>query len=407
MTMNLRADPAAAVNDRAIILFDAEPADATGTVEVLPDGYGALRRADNNFLPAPTDIHVPAALVRRHRLRTGMTVTGPLMLRPAEAPGPALLSVDAIDGLGPARRADCAPFAELRPVHPHRRLMLSDEAADLGPRVVDLVTPIGKGQRGLIVAPPRTGKTVLLAAAARALRRNHPECHLVVLLIDERPEEVTELRRTIAGPGAEVIASTFDRPPGEHLHVATMALERSKRLCEAGRDVVILHDSLTRLARASNNLAPAGKLMSGGIVAGALDWPKRFFGAARATEDGGSLTILATALIDTGSRMDEVIFEEFKGTGNMELHLDRRLVDRRVWPAIDINRSGTRKEELLLGPEELAGIAALRKVVSGMQPVEAMAWLTGRLAKTRSNAEFLALHTGARGPASHMSFKYS
>jgi transcription termination factor Rho len=257
-------------------------------------------------------------------------------------------------------------------------------------RVMDLVTPVGKGQRGLIVAPPRTGKTILLQKIANAVLKNHPECCVLVLLIDERPEEVTEMRAGVHGPAAEVVASPFDRGPEEHRRVAETTLARARRLVEDGTDVVLLLDSLTRLARACNCLAPAGgKLMTGGIVAGALDWPKRLFGAARELEEGGSLTILATALIDTGSRMDEVIFEEFKGTGNMELHLDRRLADRRVWPAIDVSRSGTRREELLLSGEELRHVSQLRKVLSGCAPVEAMERLTGRLKRTASNAEFL------------------
>jgi transcription termination factor Rho len=257
-------------------------------------------------------------------------------------------------------------------------------------RVVDLVTPIGKGQRGLIVSPPRAGKTILLQKIALSLRRNHPECYLIVLLVDERPEEVTDMVRTVAGPTAEVVASTFDEPSSEHVHVSDIALEKAKRMVEHGHDVVILLDSITRLARAHNTEAPSGgKLLSGGLDTNAMQKPKRFFGAARSTEEGGSLTILATALIDTGSRMDEVIFEEFKGTGNMELHLDRRLVDKRVWPAIDINRSGTRKEELLLHPAEVDRVRALRRVLADMHPVEAMELLTTRLRKTKSNAEFL------------------
>ena len=257
-------------------------------------------------------------------------------------------------------------------------------------RVVDLVTPIGQGQRGLIVSPPRAGKTVLLQKIALAIRRNHPECYLIVLLIDERPEEVTDMVRTVSGPTAEVVASTFDEPSSEHIHVSEIALEKAKRMVEGGRDVVILLDSITRMARAHNTEAPSGgKLLSGGLDSNAMQKPKRFFGAARSVEEGGSLTILATALIDTGSRMDEVIFEEFKGTGNMELHLDRRLVDKRVWPAIDINRSGTRKEELLLHPEELERVRTLRRVLADMHPVEAMELLTTRLRKSKSNAEFL------------------
>jgi transcription termination factor Rho len=282
------------------------------------------------------------------------------------------------------------PFNDLTPIHPCRRLLLATGAQDLAMRVIDLLAPVGKGQRGLIVAPPRTGKTVLLQQIAKSILRNHPECHLFILLIDERPEEVTDMCEKIHGPVVEVIASTFDQEPEQHRRVAETALKRGKSLVETGKDVVILLDSLTRLARACNCLAPSGgKLMTGGIVAGVLDWPKRFFGAARQLEEGGSLTILATALIDTGSRMDEVIFEEFKGTGNMELCLDRRLADRRVWPAIDIARSGTRREELLLRAEELRRLLLLRKVLSDQRPVEAMEQLTSRLRRSVSNDAFL------------------
>jgi transcription termination factor Rho len=289
-----------------------------------------------------------------------------------------------------ARSAARITFEDLTPLHPNERLFLETTPDDLSTRVVDLVTPVGKGQRGLIVSPPRAGKTVLLQKMAQSIVRNHPECHVIVVLIDERPEEVTEMRRRVAGPTAEVVSSTFDAAAPEHIRVAEAVLGKAKRLVESGRDVVILLDSLTRLARAYNAEArDNGKTLSGGVTAGALDRPKRFFGAARNIEEGGSLTILATALIDTGSRMDEVIFEEFKGTGNMELHLDRRLVDKRVWPAIDINRSGTRKEELLLSPEETERVRLLRRVMADMHPVEAMELLTGRLRKSTSNAEFL------------------
>jgi transcription termination factor Rho len=281
-------------------------------------------------------------------------------------------------------------FPDLTPIHPCRRLVLETGADDLELRVLDLVTPIGKGQRGLLVAPPRTGKTILLQKIAQGILHKHPECALFVLLIAERPEEVTDMREQVQGTAAEVIGSTFDKEPAEHRRVAEAVLLRAKRLVEAGRDVVLLLDSLTRLARACNALAPAGcKILTGGIAAGALDWPKRFFGAARQFEEGGSLTILATALIDTGSRMDEVIFEEFKGTGNLELHLDRRLAEQRIWPAIDINRSGTRREELLRCPDDLRRLWLLRKVLSDRKPSAAMELLTGRLKRTPSNAEFL------------------
>jgi transcription termination factor Rho len=282
------------------------------------------------------------------------------------------------------------PFNDLTPLHPEQRLILETGPHDLEMRVLDLIAPIGKGQRGLLVAPPRTGKTILLQKIANSILRNHPECHLFVLLIDERPEEVTDMRSKVRGANAEVISSTFDKEAGEQRRVAETVLNKARRLVETGKDVVILLDSLTRLARACNTLAPAGsKVMTGGLVAGALEWPKRFFGAARQLEEGGSLTILATALIDTGSRMDDVIFEEFKGTGNMELHLDRRLADKRIWPALDITRSGTRREELLLSREELRCICMLRKVLSDLKPAEAMERLTTRLKRTASNAEFL------------------
>jgi transcription termination factor Rho len=285
-------------------------------------------------------------------------------------------------------------FHDLIPIHPCRRLVLESTARDIEMRVIDLLTPIGKGQRGLIVAPPRTGKTVLLQKIANAILGNHLECHLFVLLIDERPEEVTDMRQKVQGARAEVVSSTFDKESEQHRHTAETTLNRAKRLVERGQDVVILLDSLTRLARACNCLAPAGgKLMTGGIVAGALDWPKRLFGTARQLEEGGSLTILATALIDTGSRMDEVIFEEFKGTGNMELHLDRRLADKRVWPAIDIARSGTRREELLMSPVDLHRIGLLRKILSDCNPIEAMELLTSRLRRTSSNSDFLRSFT--------------
>jgi transcription termination factor Rho len=280
-------------------------------------------------------------------------------------------------------------FTDSTPIHPHRRLVLETSPEDIEMRVIDLLTPIGKGQRGLLVAPPRTGKTILLQKMANSILGNHPECQLFVLLLDERPEEVTDMRAQVHGPTAEVIASTFDQEPEQHRRVAEATLTQAKCLVEEGRDVVILLDSLTRLARACNCLALAGgKLLTGGIVAGALDWPKRFFGAARQLDEGGSLTILATALLDTGSRMDEVIFEEFKGTGNMELHLDRHLADRRVWPAADMARSGTRREELLLGEEELRRVSLLRKVLSGRRPIEAMEQLTRRLRRSASNDDF-------------------
>jgi transcription termination factor Rho len=362
----------------------------SGTLEVLPDGYGFLRSVAHNYLASPEDIYVSPSQIRRLGLKTGLIVEGPIRLPVEGQENFALMQVDAVNSLAPDERQVATTFEDLTPLHPDRRLILETDAEEIAMRVVDLVTPIGKGQRGLIVSPPRAGKTVLLQKIALSLRRNHPECYLIVLLVDERPEEVTDMVRTVAGPTAEVVASTFDEPSSEHVHVSDIALEKAKRMVEHGQDVVILLDSITRLARAHNTEAPSGgKLLSGGLDTNAMQKPKRFFGAARSTEEGGSLTILATALIDTGSRMDEVIFEEFKGTGNMELHLDRRLVDKRVWPAIDINRSGTRKEELLLHPGEVDRVRALRRVLSDMHPVEAMELLTTRLRKTKSNAEFL------------------
>jgi transcription termination factor Rho len=362
----------------------------SGTLEVLPDGYGFLRSTAHNYLASPEDIYVSPSQIRRLGLRTGLIVEGPIRLPVEGQENFALMQVERVNGHSPEEKTSVTVFEDLTPLHPNRRLVLEISAEELPMRVIDLVTPIGKGQRGLIVSPPRAGKTVLLQKIALSLRQNHPDCYLIVLLVDERPEEVTDMVRTVAGPTAEVVASTFDEPASEHIHVSDIALEKAKRLVEDRKDVVILLDSITRLARAHNTEAPSGgKLLSGGLDSNAMQKPKRFFGAARSVEEGGSLTILATALIDTGSRMDEVIFEEFKGTGNMELHLDRRLVDKRIWPAIDINRSGTRKEELLLHPDELERVRTLRRVLADMHPVEAMELLTTRLRKTKSNAEFL------------------
>jgi transcription termination factor Rho len=362
----------------------------SGTLEVLPDGYGFLRSAAHNYLASPEDIYVSPSQIRRLGLRTGLVVEGPIRLPIEGQENFALMQVESVNGHPPEEKVRPTVFEDLTPLHPNRRLVLETTAEEMSTRVVDLVTAIGKGQRALIVSPPRAGKTVLLQKIALALKQNHPECYLIVLLIDERPEEVTDMVRTVAGPGAEVVASTFDEPSSEHVHVSDIALEKAKRLVEDGRDVVILLDSITRLARAHNTEAPSGgKLLSGGLDSNAMQKPKRFFGAARNVEEGGSLTILATALIDTGSRMDEVIFEEFKGTGNMELHMDRRLVDKRVWPAIDINRSGTRKEELLMHPEEAERVRMLRRVLADMHPVEAMELVVNRMKKTKSNAEFL------------------
>ena len=366
------------------------PVRGSGTLEVLPDGYGFLRSVAHNYLASPEDIYVSPSQIRRLGLRTGLIVEGPIRLPVEGQENFALMQVDAVNGHAPDERVVETGFEDLTPLHPNRRLVLEASAEEIAMRVVDLVTPIGKGQRGLIVSPPRAGKTILLQKIALSLIKNHPESYLIVLLVDERPEEVTDMARNVAGPTCEVVASTFDEPPQEHIHVSEIALEKAKRMVEHGKDVVILLDSITRLARAHNTEAPSGgKLLSGGLDTNAMQKPKRFFGAARQTEEGGSLTILATALVDTGSRMDEVIFEEFKGTGNMELHLDRRLVDKRVWPAIDINRSGTRKEEMLFHPQEMERVRILRRVLSDMHPVEAMEMLTTRLRKTKSNAEFL------------------
>jgi transcription termination factor Rho len=362
-----------------------------GTLEVLPDGFGFLRSPDYNYLPCPDDIYISPSQIRRFGLRTGAVVAGQIRPPKENERYFALLRVEAINYQDPEILTQKAVFDDLTPLHPNKRLKLETDPSEINMRIVDLVTPIGKGQRGLIVAPPRTGKTVLLQKIANSVIRNHPECYVIVLLIDERPEEVTEMERAVKSQNAEVISSTFDEPTSRHVQVSEMVIEKAKRMVEYGTDVVILLDSITRLARAYNTEVPhSGKILSGGVDANALHKPKRFFGAARNIEEGGSLTILATALIDTGSRMDEVIFEEFKGTGNMELHLDRRLVDKRVWPAIDVNRSGTRKEELLLEPEDLRRVYILRKVLSDMNPVEAMELLTNRIARSKGNVEFLA-----------------
>jgi transcription termination factor Rho len=361
-----------------------------GTLEVLPDGFGFLRSPDYNYLPCPDDIYISPSQIRRFGLRTGAVVAGQIRPPKENERYFALLRVEAINYQDPEILTQKVVFDDLTPLHPDKRLHLETDPSEINMRVMDLVTPIGKGQRGLIVAPPRTGKTILLQKIANSVLRNHPECYVIVLLIDERPEEVTEMERTVKSDHAEVVSSTFDEPSSRHVQVSEMVIEKAKRMVEYGTDVVILLDSITRLARAYNTEVPhSGKILSGGVDANALHKPKRFFGAARNIEEGGSLTILATALIDTGSRMDEVIFEEFKGTGNMELHLDRRLVDKRVWPAIDVNRSGTRKEDLLMDPEELRRMYILRKVLSDMNPVEAMELLTNRMSRTKGNAEFL------------------
>ena len=360
-----------------------------GVLEVLPDGYGFLRNPDYNYLSSSDDIYVSPSQIRRFGLRTGNIVSG--QIRPPKDSEKyfALLRVEAINFENPDALADKVVFSDLTPLHPENRLILETGSDELNMRIIDLVTPVGKGQRGLIVAPPRTGKTILLQKMANAITENHPEVKLIVLLIDERPEEVTEMARKTA-ENVEVISSTFDEPAARHCQVAEIVIDKAKRLVEYGEDVVILLDSITRLARAYNNETPhSGRILTGGVDAGAMQMPKKFFGAARNVEEGGSLSIFATALIDTGSKMDEVIFEEFKATGNMELHLDRRLVERRVYPAIDISRSGTRREELLLDPKELELVYRLRRVLSDLNPVEAVELLKNRLSKTRSNAEFL------------------
>ncbi|MBN2020517.1 MAG: transcription termination factor Rho [Sedimentisphaerales bacterium] len=360
-----------------------------GVLEVLPDGYGFLRNPDYNYLSSPDDIYVSPSQIRRFGLRTGNVVSG--QIRPPKESEKyfALLRVEAINFEDPDKLAEKTVFSDLTPLHPLERIILETNPEELNMRIIDLITPVGKGQRGLIVAPPRTGKTVLLQKMANAITTNHPQVKLIVLLIDERPEEVTEMERK-TGPDVEVISSTFDEPAARHCQVAEIVIEKAKRLVEYGHDVVILLDSITRLARAYNSEMPhSGKILTGGVDASAMQMPKKFFGAARKIEEGGSLTIFATALIDTGSKMDEVIFEEFKATGNMELHLDRKLVDRRVWPAIDISRSGTRREELLLAPKELELTYRLRRVLSEMNQVEALELLKGRLGKCRTNAEFL------------------
>lgn len=358
-----------------------------GVLEVLPDGFGFLRSPNYNYLPSAEDIYVSPAQIRRFDLKKGDTVCGTIRPPKDKEKYFALLKVDKINGKPPEKAKERILFENLTPLYPNKRIVMETTKEKLSTRVLDLAAPIGKGQRGLIVAPPRSGKTVLLQNIAEAIAINNPEIILIVLLIDERPEEVTDMQRIVVG---EVISSTFDEPPERHVQVAEMAIEKARRLVEHGNDVVILLDSITRLARAYNTVQPhSGKILTGGIDANALHKPKRFFGAARNIEQGGSLTIIATALIDTGSRMDEVIFEEFKGTGNMELVLDRRLTDRRIYPGIDLIKSGTRKEELLYHPNELEKIYILRQALADLAPGDAMNLLIGRLKKTKSNVEFL------------------
>jgi transcription termination factor Rho len=361
-----------------------------GTLEILPDGFGFLRSPDYHYLPCPDDIYVSPSQIRRFGLKTGATVAGQIRPPKENERYFALLRVEAINGEDPALLTAKVSFDDLTPLHPKQRLKIAEDAESISTRVVDLIAPIGLGQRGLIVSPPRAGKTVLLQQLATAVIKNHPDAYVIMLLIDERPEEVTDMEQRLKASNCEVVSSTFDEPTSRHIQVSEMVIEKAKRMVEYGRDVIIFLDSITRLARAWNTEIPnSGKTLSGGVDASALQHPKRFFGAARCVQEGGSLTIVATALVDTGSRMDEVIFEEFKGTGNTELHLDRRLVEKRIWPAIDINRSGTRREELLMGEEELKKAWLLRRVLSDMSPVDAMELLTSRIDRTQSNAEFL------------------
>jgi transcription termination factor Rho len=358
-----------------------------GVLETLPDGFGFLRAPDYNYLPGPDDIYVSPSQIRKFDLRTGDTISG--QIRPPKEGERyfALIKVEAINFEPPELARDRVFFDNLTPLYPDEKLKLESDPENLAGRVLDLMTPIGKGQRALIVAPPRTGKTMLLQNIANSITRNHPEVTLIVLLIDERPEEVTDMQRSVHG---EVISSTFDEPPTRHVQVADMVIEKAKRLVEYRRDVVILLDSITRLARAHNAVVPpSGKILSGGIDSNALQKPKRFFGSARNIEEGGSLTIIATALIDTGSRMDDVIFEEFKGTGNLEINLDRKLTEKRIFPSIDINKSGTRKEELLLAQQDFNRIIVLRRVLSQLSPTEAMELLLDKLSRTKTNSDFL------------------
>ncbi|MGA2939396.1 MAG: transcription termination factor Rho [Syntrophobacteraceae bacterium] len=359
-----------------------------GVLEILPDGFGFLRSQNYNYLPGPDDIYVSPSQIRRFNLRTGDSISGQIRPPKDNERYFALLKVESVNYEDPEIARDKILFDNLTPLYPDRRIKLESDPDNLSTRVMDLLTPIGSGQRGLIVAQPRTGKTMLLQNIANATAANHKDAYLIVLLIDERPEEVTDMQRNVR---AEVVSSTFDEPPQRHVQVAEMVIEKAKRLVEHKKDVVILLDSITRLARAYNSVVPpSGKILSGGLDSNALHRPKRFFGAARNVEQGGSLTIIATALIDTGSRMDEVIFEEFKGTGNLEIVLDRKLADRRIFPAIDINKSGTRKEELLIMPDDLNRIWILRKLLSPLNPIDAMEFLLDKMQGTKNNAEFLA-----------------
>lgn len=364
----------------------------SGVLEILPDGFGFLRAPDYNYLPGPDDIYVSPSQIRRLNLMTGDTVEGQVRAPKEGERYFALLKVDTVNFDPPGKARDKTLFTNLTPLHPDEPLRLEKKSGDLSMRIMDIVSPIGKGQRGLIVAPPRSGKTVLIKDIANSIVENHKEVILIVLLIDERPEEVTDMARSVA---AEVVSSTFDEPPQRHIQVAEMVISKAKRLVEHKRDVVILLDSITRLARAYNTVVPpSGKILSGGVDSNALHRPKRFFGAARNIEEGGSLTIIASALVETGSRMDEVIFEEFKGTGNMEIVLDRKLADKRVFPAIDLNKSGTRKEELLLTPDVMNRMWILRKLLSSMNPLDSMDFLMDKMKRTKNNAEFFESMNG-------------
>ncbi|MCA9173501.1 MAG: transcription termination factor Rho [Planctomycetales bacterium] len=361
-----------------------------GTLEILPDGFGFLRSPEYHYVSCPDDIYVSPSQIRRFGLQTGATVSG--RIRPPKDTEKyfALLRVEAINHQDPNLMQERVQFDNLTPLHPCDRIVMEHDERELSTRVVDLVTPVGFGQRGLIVSPPRAGKTILLQKIARAVLTNYPDAYVMMLLIDERPEEVTDMEREVRGPKCEVVSSTFDEPPSRHVQVAQMVLEKAKRMVEYGTDVVIMLDSITRLARAWNSeCQPSGKLLTGGLDANAMQQPKRFFGSARKVEEGGSLTVLATALVDTGSKMDDVIFEEFKGTGNLEIMLDRGLVERRIYPAIDINRSGTRREEILMDPEEYRRVCVLRRALHGMNSPDAMEKLVGLLEKSKSNGEFL------------------
>ena len=361
-----------------------------GTLEILPDGYGFLRSNDHNYKVCMDDIYVSPSQIRKFNLRTGSMVCG--QIRPPKESEKyfALLRIASVNGVEPGEASRQPAFDDLTPLHPNERIVMESDSAEMSTRVVDMLAPIGFGQRGLIVSPPRAGKTMLMQSMARSVLKNHPDAYVVMLLVDERPEEVTDMEREVKSDRCEVISSTFDEKPARHVQVSEMVLEKSKRMVESGRDVIIFLDSITRLGRAWNQECPqSGKTLSGGLDANALQKPKAFFGSARKVEEGGSLTIIATALIDTGSKMDDVIFEEFKGTGNLEIVLDRSLVERRIWPAIDMNRSGTRREEKLMDAEEFERICMMRRVLSDMNPPDAMELLTGRLRKTKTNAEFL------------------